>query len=244
MKQIYIGCSGFSYDHWKGAFYPEGMPKTRWLAYYCTIFSSVELNVTFYRLPKPETFAKWHAQTPADFNFCIKGSRYITHVKRLKDPAEHLERFFDAALNLKEKLKVVLWQFPPSFAINMERLTEFMQLLSKYDLKNTLEFRNRSWLTEDMYDLCRQHHVGLCMADWPEYLEELPLTSDFVYIRRHGRSGDYAGCYTNQELEKDAVRIRKYLGEGREVFMYFNNDAFGFAPQNAQELLKILQYLK
>ncbi|MEN6488373.1 MAG: DUF72 domain-containing protein [Smithella sp.] len=240
MKQLYIGCSGFSYDQWQGTFYPAGIPKTKWLAYYCTVFSSVELNVTFYRLPKQETFEKWHRQTPSNFSFAIKGSRFITHVKRLRDPAENLERFFAAALHLNDKLKIVLWQFPPSLSINTERLAKFLQLLAKYKLRNTLEFRNRSWLTEDVYYLCRKYNTSLCMADWPEFIDELPLTADFVYIRKHGRCGDYAGCYTQEELKRDAGRIRNYLREGRDVFIYFNNDAFGFAPQNAQELRQIL----
>ncbi len=244
MKQLYIGCSGFSYDQWQGTFYPVGIPKNEWLAHYCTVFSSVELNVTFYRLPKPETFDKWRRQTPSNFSFSIKGSRFITHVKRLMEPAEYLERFFDAALHLNEKLKVVLWQLPPSLPINMARLAKFLQLLSKYKVRNNLEFRNKSWLTEEVYDLCKKHNVGLCMADWPEFIDELPLTADFVYIRRHGQSGNYAGCYTQGELKNDAGRIRKYLREGRDVFIYFNNDAFGFAPHNAQELWKIINEVK
>ncbi|MEN6373208.1 MAG: DUF72 domain-containing protein [Smithella sp.] len=244
MKQLYIGCSGFSYNQWQGTFYPDGIPKDEWLAHYCTVFSSVELNVTFYRLPKQETFDKWMRQTPSNFSFSIKGSRFITHVKRLKEPDEYLERFFDAALHLNEKLKVVLWQLPPSLSINMARLAKFLLLLSKYKVRNTLEFRNKSWLTEEVYDLCKKHNVGLCMADWPEFIDELPLTADFVYIRRHGRSGDYTACYTQEELKMDAGRIRKYLRDGRDVFIYFNNDAFGFAPQNAQELWKIINEVK
>ena len=240
MKQLYIGCSGFSYDQWQGTFYPAGISKSSWLAHYSTVFSSVELNVTFYRLLRQDTFEKWRRQTPLNFSFAVKGSRFITHVKRLREPAEPLERFFAAALHLNNKLKVVLWQFPPSLAVNVERLASFLGLLAKYELRHALEFRNKSWLTEDVYDLCRKHNTALCMADWPEFIDELPLTADFVYLRRHGRCGDYAGCYTHEELQRDAGRIRRYLREGRDVFIYFNNDAFGFAPQNASELEQML----
>ncbi|KAF0216250.1 MAG: hypothetical protein FD174_3704 [Geobacteraceae bacterium] len=241
MADMEIGCSGFDYPHWRGGFYPEGVPRSKWLEYYRTIFSSVELNVTFYRLPKPETFDKWYGETPSGFVFSLKGSRFITHLKRLRDPAEPLDRFFDAALHLGEKLKVVLWQFPPQFAANLERLSTFLELLARYPVRNTLEFRNASWLAADVVDLCREHNVGLCMADWPEFIDEPPVTADFVYIRRHGHGGDYAGCYSRDELGRDARRIRGYLGEGRDVFIYFNNDAYGFAPQNARELMGMLK---
>lgn len=240
MAELKIGCSGFSYPHWRGAFYPDGMPQSRWLAHYCTAFSSVELNVTFYRIPKPETFVKWRRETLAGFTFSLKGSRFITHVKRLHDPKEPLAHFFDAALHLGEKLVAVLWQFPPSFTLSLERLGAFLGLLARYPVRNALEFRNESWLVAEVFDLCREHNVGLCMADWPEFIREPPLTADFVYIRRHGHGGDYAGCYSRDELERDDLRIRGYLGEGRDVFIYFNNDARGFAPQNARELAGML----
>src|SRR5574340_1776394 len=136
MPEILIGCSGFNYPHWKGNFYPEHLPQKKWLEYYCTVFKTVELNVTFYRLPAVAIFEKWRAETPPDFGFSLKGSRYITHIKRLLEPEQPLERFFERALRLKEKLKVVLWQFPPGFKIDLERLGRFLELLENYPVRN------------------------------------------------------------------------------------------------------------
>ncbi len=244
MPELKIGCSGFNYGGWKGNFYPPDLPQKKWLDFYCKIFNTVELNVTFYRLPLASTFSKWHNETPSDFVFSIKGSRFITHIKRLLEPQEPLEIFFERALNLKEKLRVVLWQFSPSFKINIERLKFFLKLLKKYPVKNTLEFRHESWITEEVIDLCRKHNISLCTADWPEFIDELPVTSDFVYIRRHGKGGSYATCYSKAELKKDAKRIRNYLKNDKDVFIYFNNDAFGYAPKNAKELMEMLKKLK
>jgi len=149
MAQPWIGCSGFNYRDWKETLYPCDLPQRRWLEHYSTIFPTVELNVTFYRLPLLSTFIKWRDQTPPGFAFSLKGSRYITHIKRLKQVEEPLERFFQRALQLKEKLRVVLWQFPPGFKVNLERLGLFSKLLEKYPIRNTLEFRHESWITAD-----------------------------------------------------------------------------------------------
>jgi uncharacterized protein YecE (DUF72 family) len=240
MPELFIGCSGFSYPHWRGAFYPAALSQRQWLAHYSSHFSSVELNVTFYRLLKPATFEKWRLETPLGFSFAIKGSRFITHVKRLHEPEEPLERFFAAPLELGEKLRAVLWQFPPGFKADTGRLGRFLELLERYPVRNTLEFREASWLSEEVVAICRKHNAALCMADWPEFLDEPPLTADFVYLRRHGRGGDYATSYSHEELARDAERIRRYLAEGQDVFIYFNNDAFGNAPENARELAGIL----
>lgn len=244
MPELKIGCSGFNYGGWKGNFYPPDLPQKKWLDFYCKIFNTVELNVTFYRLPLASTFSKWHNETPSDFVFSIKGSRFITHIKRLSDPQEPLEIFSERALNLKEKLRVVLWQFSPSFKINIERLKFFLKLLKKYPVKNTLEFRHESWITEEVIDLCRKHNISLCTADWPEFIDELPVTSDFVYTRRHGKGGSYATCYSKAELKKDAKKIKNYLKDNKDVFIYFNNDAYGYAPKNAKELMEMLKKLK
>ncbi len=240
MPELRIGCSGFNYWGWKENFYPSDLPQRKWLEYYCTVFDTVELNVTFYRLPLASTFKKWHDETPDDFVFSLKGSRFITHIKRLLEPEEPLRLFFERALNLKEKLKVVLWQFSPGFKINIGRLKKFLKLLKKYPVRHTLEFRHESWITEDVIDLCRRHNVSLCMADWPEFIDELPVTSDFVYTRRHGVGGSYATCYSKAELKKDAKRVKNYLKDKKDVFIYFNNDAYGYAPKNAKELVEML----
>lgn len=241
MSKLHIGCSGFNYPHWRGSFYSEGMPQRLWLAHYASFFASLELNVTFYRLPKPSTFVKWQLETPPGFLFALKGSRFITHIKRLRDPEEPLERFFAAAMELKGKLGAVLWQLPPGFRADSQRLRLFLKLLENYPVRNTLEFREESWLGDEAVSLCREHNIAICMADWPRFHDELPLTADFVYIRRHGRGGDYATGYSHEELVLDAERIRGYLEGGRDVFIYFNNDALGYAPKNASLLRELLE---
>ena len=240
MAKIRIGCSGFNYRHWQDRFYPAGLAQRKWFEHYCTVFNTVELNVTFYRLPLPSTFDKWHDETPARFAFSLKGSRFITHVKRLKDPAQPLERFFEGATRLKKKLKTVLWQFPPSFRADPERFVHFLEHLKQYPVRHCFEFRHESWLSGEVIDLCRRHKAGLCMADWPEFLDDLPVTSNLVYARRHGTGGRYNSCYTGEELRRDARRIKKWAGSGKDVFLYFNNDAYGYAPRIAQQLMRML----
>lgn len=241
MPEIKIGCSGFSYKHWKEVFYPQGLPQTKWLEFYTSIFSTVELNVTFYHLASEDAFNTWYKHTPPDFAFAAKGSRYITHVKRLVDPTEPLKKFFEGALLLKEKLKVVLWQFPPAYRVNLDRFSSFLAMIRKFPVRHAFEFRNESWIIPAVVDLCREHNAGLCMADSPEYINDLPVTSDFVYIRRHGHGAQYAGRYSKTQLAHDASRIKKYLEQGNDVFIYFNNDAHGYAPANARELKAMLE---
>ena len=236
MPDIRIGCSGFSYKHWKDVFYPHSLPERKWLEYYSSVFSSVELNVTFYHLPTEAAFNAWYRDTPPGFQFAVKGSRYITHVKRLVDPAEAVEKFFQGASLLKEKLHVILWQFPPAYKLNIERLSSFLVLLQNYHYRHAFEFRHDSWIVPAVIDLCRAHNAALCMADSPDYLDQLPVTSDFVYIRRHGYGARYAGRYSREQLAGDAARISRYREQGKDVFMYFNNDAYGYATMNALEL--------
>lgn len=240
MAHLQIGCSGFLYDHWKGSFYPADLSQNHWLAYYCRNFSTVELNVTFYGLPERETFAKWHMTTPADFLFALKGSRFITHIKKLKDCAEPIEAFFSRALLLKEKLGVILWQLPPSFPLDLERFREFLEILHPFGVRNAFEFRNKTWITKKIFTLLEKQNTALCMADHPDFLKDLPTTADFLYIRRHGAGGNHASPYSTEFLKEDAKLIRTYLKRKEDVYLYFNNDAMGHAPRNASELLEIL----
>lgn len=236
-----IGCSGFLYDHWKGVFYPEAYHKKRWFEYYCTKFSTVELNLTFYRLPDKETFTKWYKETPPGFVISLKGSRFITHIKKLKASAEPVDVFFSRALALKEKLGVILWQLPPGLKVDTVRLAEFLELLRPYHARNAFEFREETWISKKVISLLERENVGLCMADWPDFLNDLPVTSNFVYIRRHGKGGSYGTCYSPEELKADAARIRKYLKQRKKVYLYFNNDALGYAPRNALDLIAMLK---
>jgi uncharacterized protein YecE (DUF72 family) len=239
-SKLHIGCSGFTYKHWSGNFYPQGLPQREWFNYYSSIFAAVELNVTFYRLVKPETFIQWREKTPQGFIFAVKGSRFITHIKRLKEPEEALERFFSGVLELGGKLSAVLWQLPPNLACNIQLLADFLQCLQPYQVRNAMEFRHESWLNDEVVELCRSRKIALCMADWPPFLNSPPLTADFVYIRRHGHDQSYSGNYSTEELEADAGRIREYLASGRDVQIYFNNDIGGYAPRNAQELAAMM----
>src|SRR4030043_583165 len=239
VADLRIGCSGFLYEHWRKNFYPNDLSKSYWVEYYSKHFSTVELNVTFYKLPDRETFLKWYYSTPEDFVFSLKGSRFITHIKKLKDCAEPLDAFFSRALLLKEKLGVILWQFPPSLTLDLERLKDFIELLEPYEMKNTFELRNKTWINKKVVDLLKKKNVALCMADWPDFLDKLPLTANFVYIRRHGQEGSYATEYSKELLNKDAKRIKVYLRQKKDVFIYFNNDAFGYAPKNVSELVTL-----
>ncbi|MBU5613678.1 DUF72 domain-containing protein [Geomonas azotofigens] len=241
MAKLYLGCSGFSYNHWRGNFYPAELKTKEWFEHYRSVFDTVELNVTFYRTPTAATFKHWHDESEPGFSFAVKGSRYITHIKRLHDIETALSRFFTPTRELQEKLQVVLWQFPPQFKVDLKRLESFLDQVAPYHGRQTLEFRNETWLTDEVVSLCRDRNVSLCMADHPVFIDAPPITADFVYIRRHGMEGSYNGFYTKEQLEKDVARIRKYLSRGLDVYIYFNNDMGGAAPQNARDLATMLQ---
>jgi len=241
MPKYRIGCSGFLYDSWRGNFYPENLPHKGWLSFYAQKFKTVELNVTFYRLLKKEAFERWYMETPADFTFVLKGSRFITHIKKLKDVELPLSTFFNLTATLKEKFEIVLWQLPPTLRLNLKNFENFLKYLEPYPVKHAFEFRNKSWICKSVINLLSENNMAMCMADWPEFNDELPLTADFVYIRRHGEEGNYSTDYTIDQLKRDAKRIKAYLKDGKDVYMYFNNDAFGHAPKNALELCEILE---
>jgi uncharacterized protein YecE (DUF72 family) len=241
MPKYRIGCSGFLYDSWRGPFYPDNLPHKKWLSFYMEKFNTVELNVTFYRLLKKEAFERWYKETPPDFTFCLKGSRFISHVKKLKDVELPLSTFFNTTAPLLEKLEVILWQLPPNLKLNMKNLEDFVENLKAYPVRHVFEFRHKSWLTKRVFNLLSAANIALCMADWPEFIDELPLTADFVYIRRHGERGSYATNYSIEHLKTDAKRIKNYLKMNKDVYFYFNNDSFAYAPKNAIELKTILE---
>jgi len=240
MPKYRIGCSGFLYDSWKGSFYPEDLPHRKWLSFYMGKFKAVEINVTFYRLLKKEAFERWYKETPKDFTFCLKGSRFVTHVKKLKDVELPLSTFFNATAPLLEKLDVILWQLPPNLKLNMKNLEDFIANLKLYSVRHVFEFRNKTWLTKKVFNLLSEANIAVCMSDWPPFLDDSPVTADFVYIRKHGEGGSYATNYTTEQLKDDARKIKEYLKQGKDVYYYFNNDAFAYAPKNAHELKTIL----
>jgi uncharacterized protein YecE (DUF72 family) len=236
-----MGCSGFMYDHWKGTFYPEGLAKNKWFHFYIERFDTVELNVTFYRLPKIETFKKWKEMTPKDFRFALKGSRYITHIKRLKDVSEAVDKFFAGALELGKKLSIILWQFPPNFGKDVEKLEQFFDVLKPYKARNAFEFRQESWIGVEAEKLLKKYRYCYCMADWPAFLNDLPATTSYAYIRRHGHGGSYDTDFTNKELKQDRKLISSLYERGaKDVYIFFNNDFKGYAPKNALTLKQLI----
>ncbi len=240
MAETRVGCSGFMYNHWRRVFYPEGIPKWKWFEYYTEKFNTVEINVTFYRLPKPSSFKRWYSVSPSGFSFSVKGSRFITHLKKLNDVEEATRNFFYLTTMLKEKLSVILWQFPPKMELDLYAFERFLELLKQWEIRSAFEFRHESWINKKVERLLAKYNASYCLADWPEFNRDLPVTADFVYLRRHGHGGRYNSCYTKEELKADAKRIKNYIKLGTDVFVYFNNDASGYAPQNAMTLKEML----
>jgi uncharacterized protein YecE (DUF72 family) len=242
---IFIGTSGYNYPHWwNGVFYPSHLPQKRWLEFYTEYFDTVELNVSFYRLPKKEVFEGWYKRTPNDFLFAVKGSRLITHMKRLRDCREPLSLLLDHASPLKKKLGVVLWQLPPRFKFQKERLEEFCVLLSTLPrseiLCHAFEFRDESWLCPDAFRILEEFNYAFCIASGSGLPTMEVVTSDFVYLRLHGGEVLYGSNYSDKELKRWAEKIQRWREKGKMVFVYFNNDAYGFALKNALTLKKLL----
>ncbi|UCH42853.1 MAG: DUF72 domain-containing protein [Dehalococcoidales bacterium] len=238
--QYYIGTSGWHYEHWRGRFYPEKLPRAGWLRHYAGCFNTVELNNSFYRLPSEKAFASWYESSPDGFVFSVKVSRYITHIKRLKDSGEAVDRFVTRAKGLKEKLGSLLYQLPPNMRRNDEVLKAFLSGLPP-GLRHVIEFRHGSWLVEPVFDILHQHNTGFCVFDMPGVSCPLVATAGFAYIRFHGSEELYAGCYSDGELSGWAESLKE-LADGLEaVYVYFNNDAEAFAIRNAVTLRGLLE---
>lgn len=238
-SKLIIGTSGWSYKDWRGTFYPIDLPQDRWLEFYAKHFSSVEINNSFYRLPTRATFEAWEEKTPDGFLFSVKASRYLTHVKKLKEPEKPWERFIQSAEGLKEKLGPLLFQFPERWRVNLERLEYFVSLLPGTH-RYVFEFRHPSWFSEEVYALLAQKGAALCIADsalWPRVFK---ITAPFTFIRMHGGRELYASEYSEAELNFWAEKIAGFLDRRLDVFVYFNNDAHGFAVKNAMELKRLL----
>lgn len=243
--KVYLGTSGWNYRHWSGGvFYPKGSKPSEWLSYYARSFDSVEINYTFYRLPEKNVFETWYEETPPDFTFTVKASRFITHLKKLLDPQEHVPRLLENASGLKDKLGVVLYQLPPYWGFDRERLEGLLQVIDRQEIvpgvRSALEVRDESWYNQVLFAILREHNVPLVLADQPGFAAEGPLTADFVFLRRHGPGERYASNYPDEMLKKDAWRIREWIAEGRDVYIYFNNDVHGYAVQNALTLKRFL----
>ena len=241
--KILVGTSGFVYDHWRDRFYPSSLAKSRWLEFYTNHFPTVELNNSFYHLPSEKTFTRWRDSSPADFIFAVKVSRFITHIKKLRNAQEPMETFLARARFLDEKLGPLLYQLPPNMKRNDTVLEEFVSLLPG-NLHHVFEFRNESWLDEQVFHILRQHNCGFCIFDMPGLTTPLVATADFTYLRFHSSEWMYGGCYSDQELADWAERIAQLSKEVKATYVYFNNDAEGFAVRNALTLTQQLAKLR
>ena len=237
-----VGCSGWQYRGWAGDFYPADLPQTRWFEHYARTFDTVEINNSFYRLPPRSTFIGWRNRSPADFLFAVKASRYLTHIKRLGAPDEPIARLWQSATGLESKLGPVLYQLPPRWSRNVERLGAFLQALPRGRM-HAVEFRDASWYAEETYALLERHGVALCLHDMEGSVSPLRFVGPFVYVRFHGHGAKYGGRYTDRALEEWADRLSPQRTSGRAVFAYFNNDVGGHAPRDAVRLRSLLERL-
>jgi uncharacterized protein YecE (DUF72 family) len=232
-----IGTSGYQYDHWKDIFYPHDLPKSRWFEHYSRYFDTVEINNTFYRLPNSDVFDAWRDAAPRAFTYALKFSRYGTHMRRLRDPKSLVDYFMERAAKLGPTIGPVLVQLPPGWKLDAERLADFLAQLPRRP-RWSVEFRDKSWLCESVYQLLERHRVALCMHDKFRRHPRV-ITTDFTYIRFHGVP--FRNSYPTRALAAHARRIRGYLDAGVDVFVYFNNDADGHALWNADDLRRYVE---
>jgi uncharacterized protein YecE (DUF72 family) len=240
VKPVRVGCSGWNYQSWRELVYPKGCPPSRWLEHYATLFDTVEVNSTFYRLASRDAVARWVEQTPPDFLFTLKASRYLTHIKRLTELGAGIEKFYERVepLTATPKMGPVLWQLPENFHRDDDRLAGALKALPPG--RHTFEFRHRSWFVPEVYELLREHGVALTVGDHPERpFQSYEMTADWTFVRFHYGHRGRRGNYSETELEEWAERIARWRREV-EVFAYFNNDWEGFAVRNGLWLRKRL----
>lgn len=240
--KIRIGTSGWHYKHWlDGVFYPPGMKGAEMFQFYARHFDTVEINNSFYRLPTAKTFDAWRESAPPGFCYAVKASRFTTHMKKLKDPKSSSEKFFLVTERLEEKLGPILFQLPPRWKLNLERLAEFLEALP-VEHRYAFEFREESWLVPQVFALLNKHKAALCIHDFADMKIPHEITADFSYVRFHGpTSAKYWGWYSTAELRTWARRIESWRDRLKAVYVYFNNDPEGAAVKNALELKKMLE---
>ncbi len=234
-SQIHIGTSGWHYAHWRGPYYPMDLADREMLSYYANSFRTAEINNTFYQLPEKQTFISWRDAVPEDFLFTVKANRYITHMKKLKDPQQPLERFFERVSCLGDKLGPILFQLPPRWKCNVERLRAFLDLLGK-GCRAAFEFRDPNWFNDDVYQALEKAGAAFCIYDLAGNPSPKIVTAPFVYVRLHGPDSPYRGCYSDQSLAGWAEAFAAWVGQGREIFCFFDNDEAGYAVRNALRL--------
>ena len=242
VQKIHIGTSGWSYKHWKDDFYLKAAKQKNWLSYYAQYFTTTEINSSFYRLPSDETIVNWANSVPGSFLFCPKISRFLTHMKKLRDPEEPLERFFSIFEPMKKQLGPVLVQLPPMLSFHYDVADYFFRLLAKkyktYEF--VLEVRHSSWLQDEALTLMAKYEIGLVISQsgalFP-YTEM--ITAKNIYVRFHGPKALYASSYSDKELECFANKFKKWIKEGHEIWAFFNNDINGYAPKDAMRLQQL-----
>jgi uncharacterized protein YecE (DUF72 family) len=239
MTKYYIGTSGWHYEHWRGLFYPDKLVKPKWLEFYAQRFNTVELNNSFYHLPSEKAFINWQESSPEGFIFAVKVSRFITHIKRLKNVEEPLQNFLARAAFLQDKLGPLLYQLPPGMKRSDETLKTFLTLLPR-QYCHVFEFRHESWIDDGVFNMLKKYNAGLCVFDMPDFTCPVVATADFAYIRFHGSTGLYWSRYSDIELSDWAKKIRKLGNNLKAVYIYFNNDAGAYAVDNAKTLGRLL----
>lgn len=231
---IRVGTSGWSYHHWRGTFYPAEVPQRLWLSYYADRFDTVEVNATFYRLQRPETVQRWASEVPDDFSFAVKLSRYVTHIRRLREVESAVETFLDSVKPFGERLGPILVQLPDRFDPDLDTLDRFLELWPAGVLL-AVEPRDRRWFSVEVADVLSRHGAALVGSDYPD--AETEPQGSFLYVRRHGYGARYGGSYPDDELRRLANRFRSHQGD---VYCYFNNDAGGAAPRDAARLVELI----
>jgi uncharacterized protein YecE (DUF72 family) len=234
-----VGCSGWQYKHWRGNFYPEDLPQTRWFDHYASVFDTVEINNSFYRLPEESTFASWARRAPMRFEFAVKASRFLTHMKKLKDPEEPLDRLFTRMRPLGKHLGPVLYQLPPGWRVDVDRFRHFLRALPRR-MRHVVEFRDPTWYDREICDLLKRHGVALCLHDMPGSATGREPVGPFVYVRFHGATSKYGGGYSDDWLRSWAEWLNAQRDAGCDVYAFFNNDVAGHAPRNAETLRRLM----
>ena len=233
--RLQIGTSGWQYSHWKGSFYPEKINNDEMLEFYARHFDTVEINNSFYQLPSEETLDEWRDESPKGFEFAVKASRYITHMKKLKDPEEGAGNFLDRVTRLKKKMGPILFQLPPKWKKNPERLEEFLKALPGKH-RYAFEFRDPSWFDEEIYESLRRNNAAFCIYHLSGEQSPKEVTADFIYVRLHGPGEAYEGEYGKKGLSGWAGAIKAWRGEGKDVYVFFDNDQNGYAAKDALRL--------
>jgi uncharacterized protein YecE (DUF72 family) len=236
---VHLGTSGWTYDHWLDRFYPPEIPKKKWFEFYCSHFPTVELNASFYRIPKPAVVEGWEKRSPPGFVFSIKVSRLITHIKRLKNCRKEIDWFFTTFSGLRKKIGAYLFQLPPTLKFDGELLRDFIPQLPR-DTPLVFEFRDSQWLNDETCAILDEYKAGFCIADRGDPATEKRVIGGLAYIRFHGYRVDYGGSYPDAVLRQWALWISAQRKKGITVFAYFNNDRDGFAVQNCLKLREMV----